>query len=91
MPYGFSVKTVSIQELEAKLSALVAEAAAGTPIVITRHKRAVAQLVPVQYRDHIGEDFGKAKLRALLKNATGAAGSTAADALRCARPRTRAP
>jgi prevent-host-death family protein len=64
------VKQVSIQKLKAKLSALVSEAAAGTPILITRHKRAVAQLVPVDPHVHTGTRFGDAKLKPLLKRAT---------------------
>ncbi len=64
------MKVVSIQELKARLSALVAEAAAGTPILITRHKRAVARLAPVDPHVHTGKRFGSAKLKGLLRNAT---------------------
>lgn len=64
------MKMVSIQELKASLSALVAEAAAGTPVLITRHKRAVARLVPADPHVHVGKRFGKAKLKGLLRNAT---------------------
>ena len=40
------MKQVSIQDLKAQLSAVVAEAEAGGTIVITRHNEPVAQLGP---------------------------------------------
>jgi prevent-host-death family protein len=40
------VKQVSIQDLKATLSAVVAEAEAGHTIIITRHNQAVARLGP---------------------------------------------
>ena len=68
--YRINVKTVSIQELKVQLSALVAEAAEGTPILITRDKRVVARLVPAEPHLHIGKRSHKAKLKALMRNAT---------------------
>ena len=64
------MKTVSIQELKAQLSALVAEAAEGSPILITRHKRAVARLVPAELHLHIGRRSHSSRLKALFRNAT---------------------
>jgi prevent-host-death family protein len=40
------MKTVSIQDLKARLSAMVAAAESGDTIVITRHNAPVAQLSP---------------------------------------------
>lgn len=40
------MKTVSIAEAKAKLSALVEQAEAGETVCITRHGKPVAQLVP---------------------------------------------
>ena len=61
---------VSIQELKATLSSLVAEAAAGGAILITRHKRVVARLGPPDAHVHVGRRFGRSRPRALLRNAT---------------------
>jgi prevent-host-death family protein len=40
------METVSVQDLKARLSSVVAAAERGETIVITRHGRAVARLVP---------------------------------------------
>jgi prevent-host-death family protein len=65
------MKSVSIQDLKAHLSELIAEASVGATIVITRHGRPVATLVPAGRRDvHAGARFGKTRLKSLLKNAT---------------------
>ena len=42
------MKEISIQDLRANLSATVAEAEAGSTIVVTRYKEPVAQLGPVR-------------------------------------------
>jgi len=42
------MKMVSVQDLKATLSAVVASAEAGETIVITRHGKAVARLVPAE-------------------------------------------
>jgi prevent-host-death family protein len=42
------VKQISIQDLKAQLSAIVAEAQAGRTIVVTRHNEPVAHLGPAQ-------------------------------------------
>ena len=41
-----AMKMVSVQDLKATLSAVVASAEAGETVVITRHGRAVARIVP---------------------------------------------
>jgi len=62
---------VSIQDLKARLSAIVAEAASGDTIVITRHNAPVAQLGPPR-RDsvHRGRKVGEGRLRAAVKRGT---------------------
>jgi prevent-host-death family protein len=65
------MKTVSIQELKAKISALLAEAAAGTRVLITKHRRPVAMLSPPEHEAvHLGQRFGRGKLESLLHEAT---------------------
>ena len=65
------MKTVSIYELKRDLSGLVREAAAGEPILITRHQRAVAALTSATMEHvHVGSRFGKGSLRPLLRRAT---------------------
>jgi antitoxin (DNA-binding transcriptional repressor) of toxin-antitoxin stability system len=66
------MKTVSLQELKARLSELVAEAAAGGSIVITKHGRSIAQLGAVS-RPHlrVGSRVGKGGgLKPFLKIST---------------------
>jgi prevent-host-death family protein len=54
------VKSVSIQDLKQNLSTLLDEAAAGTPIVITRHKRPVAVLSSAGLEHcHVGSEVGR--------------------------------
>ena len=65
------MKTVSIQELKARISALLAEAAAGTRVLITKHRRPVAMLAPPENEPlHVGKRFGRARLEPLLHEAT---------------------
>ena len=65
------MKTVSIQDLKAQLSAIVAEAEAGDTVVITRHNAPVAQLGPTRAElVHRGKNVGKGPLRAALKRGT---------------------
>jgi len=62
---------VSIQDLKANLSSLVAEAESGDTIVITRHNAPVAQLSPARTAFvHRGENVGKGRLEAALKRGT---------------------
>ncbi len=61
------MKTVSIQELKRSLSSLVAEAAGGERILITRHRRPIASLVPAGTEHlHTGSRFGRAEIKPLL-------------------------
>ena len=65
------MKEISIQDLKANLSSLVAEAEAGGTIIITRHREPVAKLVPAGPGHlHTGKDVGKARLKPVLKRAT---------------------
>lgn len=60
------MKTVQIQELKRKLSALVEAAAAGEQILITRHNRPFATLgPPPQEGLHRGAGFGRTRLEPL--------------------------
>jgi prevent-host-death family protein len=65
------MKMVSIQDLKAKLSAIVAAAESGDTIMITRHNAPVAQLGPPQRESvHRGKNVGVRRLRAAVKRGT---------------------
>ncbi len=65
------MKTVSIDELKRTLSTLVADAAAGEHILITRHGRPIASLTRADLEHvHVGARAGRAALRPLLRSAT---------------------
>jgi prevent-host-death family protein len=65
------MRTVSIDELKRNLSAMVAAAAEGEHIVITRHRRPVAALTRADLEHlHVGPRAGRGGLRPLLKAAT---------------------
>jgi prevent-host-death family protein len=65
------MKLVSIQDLKAKLSEMVAEAESGDTIIITRHRAPVAQLSPTRTESvHRGKNVGSSRLRAALKPGT---------------------
>lgn len=67
-----AMKQVSIQNLKAGLSAAIAEAESGQTILITRHNRAVARLIPAtaaRLHDD-GRHAAGAPLRPLLRRAT---------------------
>ncbi|MFQ5844632.1 MAG: hypothetical protein ACE5JG_06535, partial [Planctomycetota bacterium] len=50
---------------------ILSEAAAGTRMLITRHRQPIAQLTSVDLRHlHLGERFGKGKIEALLRGRT---------------------
>jgi prevent-host-death family protein len=59
-----------MHEFKRRLSEYVAQAEAGTSLLITRHRRIVAQLVPPEAQIHVGSRFGKGRLAPLLKGAT---------------------
>jgi prevent-host-death family protein len=65
------MKRISIQDLKARLSSVVAEAESGTTILITRHNEPVAQLCPPRPQHvHSGRSVGVARLRPAVKRAT---------------------
>jgi prevent-host-death family protein len=66
------MKRLSIQALKSGLSAAIAEAEAGGTILVTRHNRAVARLIPaapVQLHGN-GRRADKPPLTPLLRRAT---------------------
>jgi prevent-host-death family protein len=65
------MKQISIQDLKGKLSLVISEAEAGSTIVITRHNRPVAKLIPA-YSQHVhrGKDAGKGGIRPAIKRGT---------------------
>jgi prevent-host-death family protein len=66
-----AMKVVSIQDLKAQLSGLVAEAEAGGTVVITRHGAPVAQLGPaVVAHVHRGRHVGTGRLKPILSRTT---------------------
>lgn len=66
-----AMKQVSIQDLKATLSAVVAEAEAGRTIVITRHREPVALLGPAR-TDHVhhGARVGAGRVKPAVKRGT---------------------
>jgi prevent-host-death family protein len=65
------MKKVSIQDLKARLSAVVAQAESGETVMITRHHRPVAVVSPAR-PDHVhrGGQVGAGRLRPALKRGT---------------------
>lgn len=62
---------MSIDELKRNLSALIEEAAAGTRILITKHRRPVASLAAADIEHvRIGSRFGRGALKPLLRAPT---------------------
>ena len=49
------MRTVGVLEAKTRLSELVAQAAAGEPVTITRHGKPVAQLVPYGGRSAVAD------------------------------------
>lgn len=65
------MKQVSIQDLKARLSALIAEVESGQTIEITRHHTPVAQLSPARAQAvHRGRQVGAGRIRPALKRGT---------------------
>jgi len=65
------VKRISIQDLKAQLSAAVAQAHAGSTIVVTRHNEPVAQLGPARPRHiHRGTRVGMGRLKPAIRRGT---------------------
>jgi prevent-host-death family protein len=65
------MKTVSIQDLKARLSAMVAEAESGDTIIITRHNTPVAQLSQARTESvHRGKNVGSGPIRPTVRRGT---------------------
>lgn len=65
------MKKVSIQDLKATLSGVVAEAAAGRTILVTRHNEPVAQVGPARAGAvHRGSRVGTGRLTAAVGRGT---------------------
>ncbi|MFZ0430757.1 MAG: type II toxin-antitoxin system Phd/YefM family antitoxin [Acidobacteriota bacterium] len=66
------MKEVSIQDLKAHLSSVVAQAEAGETIVVTRHKEPAARLVPpgALENTHRGARVGQGSIRPLFRRAS---------------------
>jgi prevent-host-death family protein len=66
-----AMKMVSIQDLKARLSSMVAEAESGDTIIITRHHAPVAQLSPARTEPiHRGKNVGSGRITAAVKRGT---------------------
>ncbi len=65
------MKKVSMYQLKQELASVIAEAEGGGEVVITRHNRPVARLVPAEIQHlHIGPEFGEADLHPAIHEAT---------------------
>jgi antitoxin (DNA-binding transcriptional repressor) of toxin-antitoxin stability system len=69
--YYSDMKSVPINELKQKLASIIAEAAAGYDVMITKHNKPVARMTrPDAQHLHLGSQFGKAKLNPAVKGKT---------------------
>ena len=65
------MKRVSIQDLKARLSAVIAEVESGATILVTRHSEPVAQLNPPRTQEiHHGTRVGAGRLRPAVTRGT---------------------
>jgi prevent-host-death family protein len=65
------MKRVSVKDLKANLSAVIAEAESGSTIMVTRHNGPVAMVGPARAQGvHRGHDVGRTRLRPALKRGT---------------------
>lgn len=64
------MKKISIQDLKAQLSSVIAEAESGGTIVITRHKEPVAKLVPPDGHVHRPQGTARPGLKPAIKSGT---------------------
>ena len=64
------MEIVPIHVLKQQLARVISAAESGETLLITRHKRVVARIVPPEPHVHVGRLVGKSSLRPLLKNAT---------------------
>jgi antitoxin (DNA-binding transcriptional repressor) of toxin-antitoxin stability system len=70
--YRFYMKKVSMYELKNDLAAVIAEAEAGTDVLVTRHNKPVARLTrPSASSVHCGSRFGNADLKPAVRGKTG--------------------
>ncbi len=66
------MKTVPMYVLKQELASVIAEAEAGTEVLITRHNKPVARLTrPGTEHLHRGSRFGKASLKPAVRKVTG--------------------
>ena len=63
-----ATKEISIQDLKANLSSVIAEAESGATVVITRHKAPVAKLVPPESHVHRPQGTDKPALKPAIKS-----------------------
>jgi prevent-host-death family protein len=60
-----------MNELKQELASIVAEAAGGNDVLITKHNRPIARLTGAETQHlHLGANFGKAKLKPAVKAKT---------------------
>ena len=64
------MQMVPIHVLKRQLSQVIAAAEAGESVLVTRHKRVVARIVPPEPHLHTGRRFGRASIHPLLKAPT---------------------
>ena len=65
------MKVVSIQDLKARLSAMVAEAESGDTVIITRHNSPVARLSPAgENAVHRGANVGSTRIKPAVRRGT---------------------
>lgn len=64
------MNSVPIHQLRQSLAQVIAAAEAGETMLITRHKRIVARIVPPEPHLHIGSRFGDGAILPLLQGAT---------------------
>ena len=64
------MKEISIQDLKANLSAVIAEAESGRTILITRHNAPVARLGPPDSHVHPARSTDRSALKPAIKGGT---------------------
>jgi len=65
------MRRISVQDLKAQLSGVIAEAEGGSTLLITRHNQPVARLSPARPPDvHRGTRVGTGRLEPALKRNT---------------------
>jgi prevent-host-death family protein len=65
------MRQISMQDFKKHLSAVMAEVAAGAKVLITRHKRPLAQLSSAELEHvHVGSRFGKPEIKPLFRGKT---------------------